>query len=75
MKIKNIQFDNQILLDNAVDSWIQAIKNVDEIKNGLVTLKYKKAFISNLHNAVELFLKQIMLNQNDYSVVRIDKKI
>ncbi len=59
-------YEKQILLNNAYESWIQAIKNARNIKNGLVTLQYKKLFIATLHNAVELFLKQIMLNNTDY---------
>lgn len=32
---------------------------------------YKKAFISSLHNAVELFMKQIMLDNNDYRIASV----
>ena len=63
--------NNEILLNNAYESWVQAIKNARNIKNGLVTLQYKKAFVSNLHNAVELFLKQLMLNQQDYRIATV----
>ena len=64
-------YEKQILLNNAYESWIQAIKNARNIKNGLVTLQYKKLFIATLHNAVELFLKQIMLNNTDYRVAKV----
>ena len=64
-------YEKQILLKNAYQSWIQAIKNARDIKNGLVTLQYKKSFISTLHNAVELFLKQLMLNTQDYRVAKV----
>lgn len=66
---------NRILLDNAYEAWYQAIKYARKIKAGLVSLQYRKAFISNLHNAIELFLKQIMIDQNDHRVtsVKFDK--
>ena len=64
-------YENQILLKNAYASWVQAIKNARNIKNGFVTLQYKKTFIATLHNAVELFLKQLMLNQKDYRIAKV----
>lgn len=60
-----------ILLENAYISWIQAIGNCNKIKAGLSTLYYKKAFISSLHNAVELFMKQVMLDNNDYRLASV----
>lgn len=59
----------KILLDNALESWSIAVKYCKYIKNGLVTLHYKKTFVSALHNAVELLFKQIMLDNNDYGVI------
>ena len=61
----------QILLDNAYESWKNAIICHDRIENGFSTLQYQKGFVSSLHNAVELFLKQIMLNNNDYSIATV----
>ena len=70
--VKVIQANKkEILLNNAYESWIQAIKLARNIKDGLVTLQYKKSFVSNLHNAVELFLKQLMLNQQDYRIAYV----
>lgn len=60
----------QILLDNAAESWLEAIKYADLIANdGLATLGNKKHFIASLQNAIELFLKQVMINNRDYRVV------
>lgn len=58
----------RILLDNALVSWVNAIRYCDHILAGKITLEVKKNFISSLHNAVELFLKQIMLDNCDYRV-------
>lgn len=58
-----------ILMDNALESWAMAIKYCDDIMDGKATLTYRKCFVSSLHNAVELFVKQLMLNNNDYRVV------
>lgn len=63
----------QILLDNAYEAWKNAITYHDKIKKGYSTLEYQKGFVSSLHNAVELFLKQIMLNNNDHDVAWIGK--
>lgn len=59
----------QILLENAYQSWSQAIYYCNRLLNGFSTLNNQKHFVSALHNAVELFLKQIMLDKNDYRVV------
>lgn len=63
----------QILVDNAYESWSQAIKFCRKIEDGICTLGCKKFFVSSLHNAVELFLKQIMLDNCDYRVVTMKK--
>lgn len=63
----------KILLDNAYESWSSAIEYHDYIKQGYATIKYKKQFVSSLHNAVELFLKQILLDKNDHDVAEIKK--
>lgn len=60
----------QILMDNALESWISAISYADAIVAGKVTLKYRKNFVASLHNATELFIKQRMLNIGDHSVCK-----
>lgn len=64
----------QVLMENAFEAWAAAIRLSDEIKSGKCTLQYQKSFVSSLHNAVELFMKQMMLNNNDHSVAYIPKK-
>lgn len=58
----------KILLDNALVSWANAIRYCDLIMAGKPTLEVRKNFVAALHNAVELFLKQIMLDNCDYRV-------
>ena len=60
--------ENRVLLGNALLSWVNAIRYCDQIKAGNITLGVRKGFVSSLHNAVELFLKQIMLDKCDYRV-------
>lgn len=64
----------QILLDNAYEAWKEAVYYHDKIELGFSSLQYQKGFVSALHNATELFFKQIMLNQNDKDVAEIYKK-
>lgn len=64
----------QLLMENAFEAWIAAVRYCKDIKEGKCTLQYQKGFVSSLHNAVELFLKQMMLNNNDHRVV-VKKKI
>ena len=59
----------QILLENALESWSIAVRYCNDIQNGLATLHYQKTFVSALHNTIELLLKQIMLDDNDHSVI------
>lgn len=61
----------QILLDNFIEAWINAIKYHDKIMDGYITLGIQKQFVSSLHNAVELCLKQIMLDKNNTAVAEI----
>ena len=63
----------QILLDNAYEAWENAIYYHSCIIKGFFTLGNKKGFVSSLHNAVELFLKQIMLNEKDTDVAWVGK--
>lgn len=61
----------KILLSNAYAAWMDAIESCVLIKDGVSTLLYKKRFVSSLHNSVELFLKQIMLDRCDYRVATV----
>lgn len=60
-----------ILMDNAFEAWAAAIRYCNDIKDGKATLQYQKSFVSSLHNAVELIMKQMLLNNNDHSVAFI----
>lgn len=60
-----------ILLENAYEAWAMAIDYCNRILKGQVTLQNQKYFVSSLHNAVELFIKQMMLNKGDHSVAMI----
>jgi hypothetical protein len=62
-----------ILMDNAFESWAAAIRYCNDIKDGKATLQYQKNFVSSLHNAVELIMKQMLLNNNDHSIAEIRK--
>ena len=65
----------QILIDNALESWKSAISYANDIVNGMATLEYRKNFVASLHNAVELFIKQRMLDVGDHDVCKkISKK-
>lgn len=63
----------QVLIENAFEAWAAAIRFCDDIKNGNATLQYQKSFVSSLHNAVELIMKQMMLNNNDHRVADIKR--
>lgn len=63
----------QVLKENAFEAWAAAIRFCDDIKNGKATLQYQKNFVSSLHNAVELIMKQMLLNANDHKVAEIKK--
>ena len=60
-----------VLMDNAFEAWAAAIRFCNDIKDGKATLQYQKNFVSSLHNAVELTMKQMMLNNNDHRVAFI----
>ena len=66
--------DMKILVNNAYEAWIRAIECADLLSQGFATLGLKKEFVSPLHNAVELFFKQIMINQRDYRVISFRKR-
>lgn len=58
-------------MNNALESWAMAIHYCDEIMAGKATLMHRKYFVASLHNAVELFVKQRMLNICDYRVAEV----
>ena len=60
-------------MENAFEAWAAAIRFCDDIKDGKATLLYQKNFVSSLHNAVELIMKQMLLNDNDHRVAEIRK--
>ena len=62
-----------VLMENAFEAWAAAIRFCDDIKDGKATLLYQKNFVSSLHNAVELIMKQMLLNDNDHRVAEIRK--
>lgn len=64
-----------ILMDNAFEAWVAAIRYCNDIKDGKATLQYQKNFVSSLHNAIELIMKQMLLNNNDHSVADVRKRI
>ena len=61
----------KILLENALESWASAIYYCVEIIAGKATLANKKHFVNSLQNAIELFVKQQMLNVTDYRVAEV----
>lgn len=58
----------KILLANAYEAWKKAYYYHHLILSGFFTLGNKKGLVASLHNAVELYIKQAMLDANDYSV-------
>lgn len=58
----------RILLDNAYEAWKSAYNYHLLILKGYFNLGNKKGLVASLHNAVELYLKQALLDANDYSV-------
>ena len=60
-----------ILMNNALESWALAIFYCNEIMEGKATLGKRKYFVSTLQNAIELFIKQYMLNICDYRVCEV----
>ena len=66
-----MKYQKKILLDNAWTAWGNAIRFCGFICSGRSTLENRKNFVASLHNAAELFLKQIMLDQQDHQVASI----
>ena len=56
-----------------LEAWAAAIRFCDNINDGKATLQYQKNFVSALHNAVELIMKQMMLNNGDHRVAGVRK--
>ena len=69
------EIKKKILLENAYEAWSEAVLYAWLLKDGVSTLGYKKRFITYLHNSVELFLKQIMLDNCDYRVAKVPKSL
>lgn len=63
----------RVLLDNAYEAWAMAIKYCHLLKEGIATLPFQKQFVSSLHNAVELFMKQMMIDAGDHDVASVRK--
>ena len=61
----------RVLLDNAYEAWAMAIKYCHLLAEGIATLPVQKHFVSSLHNAVELFLKQMMIDAGDHDVASV----
>ena len=61
----------RVLLDNAYEAWAMAIKYCHLLAEGIATLPVQKQFVSSLHNAVELFLKQMMIDAGDHDVASV----
>ena len=59
---------NHILLANAFESWLISKKYCQNILDGNISFQTKKMFVATLHNAIELFVKQIMLDNAIHSV-------
>lgn len=64
----------RVLLDNALEAWAMAIKYCNYLLEGIATLPFQKHFVSSLHNAVELFMKQMMIDTGNHDVAYIPKK-
>ena len=61
----------KVLLNNILESLGNAIEYHDRIISGFISLECQKFFVSSLHNAVELCIKQIMLDAGDAKVASI----
>lgn len=61
----------KLLWDNALEAWAMAIRYCDHIMAGKVTFINRKYFVSSLQNAIELFVKQHMLDVCDYRVAEV----
>ena len=51
-----------------------AVRYCDYILEGKATPEYRKHFVSARHNSVELFVRQLMLNNTDYRVTQLKKR-
>jgi hypothetical protein len=61
----------RILIDNAYIAWSTMLRYRNILLDGRDTIQNKKNYISYFHNAVELFSKQAMIDNNDYRVLNI----
>lgn len=60
---------NSIFLPNAYESWMATLKYCNKILDGEISLRTKKMFVSSFQNAIELFIKQIMVNNNNKHII------
>ena len=63
----------RIIIDNAYIAWSTILRYRNILLDGRDTIQNKKNYISSFHNAVELFSKQVMIDNNDYRVLNIKK--
>lgn len=61
-------------MDNALEAWAMAICLADDIVGGKLTLKYRKNFVLALHNSIELFIAQILIDNNNHKVLKVIEK-
>lgn len=61
----------RILIDNAYIAWSTMLRYRNILLDGRDTIQNKKNYISSFHNAVELFSKQAMIDNNDYRILNI----
>ncbi len=62
-----------ILIDNALEAWAMAIKYCNYILDGRLHCSIENNLYHFLHNSVELFIKQLMLDNNDHRVCSVKK--
>ena len=60
----------RILIDNAYIAWSTMLRYRNILLDGRDTIQN---YISSFYNAVELFSKQAMIDNNDYRVLNIKK--
>ena len=63
-----------ILTENAELAWRAALVYRDLLLDGRDTVQNKKNFVSSLHNAVELYSKQNMIFDNNFTVATVKDK-
>lgn len=61
--------NNRYLITHARSTWLIAVENCKKMVDGLIDFEQMKMFVTTLHNAIEINLKQIMLDYNDHDVL------